>query len=182
MSQFSSSFLAQGVLWPDADFCLLYLFSYHNAFTEKLSIGKKVSASFSRQRTSSKVNLTGSMFFCSGEVKDFDPTELFKFHWNVSNFKLKFCLFKPEPTYEYKKSASEREEAFKHFLYMLDRYEIRWKLTWREKKCINQTTSEWKITWFEKLEDRSNFPLPFPQPWGGTRRSRCRRGQRAPGG
>lgn len=95
-------------------------------------------------------------------------------------------MFKPEPSYEYKKSVRERKEAFKHFLYMLDRYEIRWKLTWREKKkCINQTTSEWKITWFEKLEDRSNFPffpLPFSQPQGGTRRSPCRRGQRAPGG
>lgn len=69
-------------------FCLLYLFSYHNALSEKLSTGKKVSASFSRQRTSSKVNLTGPVFF-SGEVKDFDPTELFSFHCNISNFKLK---------------------------------------------------------------------------------------------
>lgn len=36
--------------------------------------------------------------------------------------------------------------------------------------------------WFEKSEDRSNFPSPFPQPWGGTRRSESRGGQGAPGG
>lgn len=173
--------VAQGVLWCRFLSVISVQLSqrlHREVFNRQESICLFQQAKNLFRGESDRVNVS----FVQERLKTLILLSFFNFVETFLILSWKFCLFKPEPSYEYKKPASERKEAFKHFQYMLDGYEIRWKLTWREKKCINQTAPEWKITWFEKLEDRSNFPLPFPQPWGGTRRSQCRRGHRAPGG
>jgi len=69
--------VAQGVLTPDPDFWLLHLFGYRNTSSEKLSVGKKYLPLPAGKEVTLQRWIWHGQWFLSGEVKGFNPPELF---------------------------------------------------------------------------------------------------------
>lgn len=97
------SWVAQAVLLSDPDLHLLYLFSRQRVIREAFH-RQESTCPFQRARKSVfRAESDRGIAIFSGEVKGFNPTELF---YSIATFfYVKSLFFRPGPSYEYNKAG-----------------------------------------------------------------------------